>query len=139
MIQNIQNTEGKLMLLSLNFSSDVPIYMQIRNQIVVAISTGTLEPGERLPTIRNLALETGINTMTVNKAYQLLKQEGYITTDRRNGAMVNGTFHDTKTLSQKSMDYLKVVISEARLTGISEEEFNHICHIMYSEGNMNDG
>ena len=56
------------MILALDFSSDVPIYMQIRNQIVMGISEGKLAPGDKLPTIRNLAAESGINSMTVNKA-----------------------------------------------------------------------
>ena len=62
------------MLLSLDFSSDIPIYQQIRNQIIIAISDGKLLPGDQLPTIRNLADQSGINMMTVSKAYQLLKQ-----------------------------------------------------------------
>ena len=45
------------MLLQLNFSSDAPIYQQIRNQVVTAIASGELKPGERLPTIRALAEE----------------------------------------------------------------------------------
>lgn len=119
------------MLLSLDFSSDVPIYLQIRNQIVVGISNGTLSPGEKLPTIRNLALEIGINTMTVNRAYQQLKQEGYIITDRRNGACISNDFHASKTLSKKALASLKIVISEAKLNGIPENEFLNICRGMY--------
>ena len=76
------------MLLKFDFGSNVPIYMQLRNQVVIAIAEGVLAPGEQLPTIRALAEESGINMMTVSKAYQLLKQEGYITTDRRSGAVV---------------------------------------------------
>ena len=79
------------MLLQLDFSSDLPIYLQIRNQIVLGIAGGKLAPGERLPTIRALADEAGVNMMTVSKAYQLLKQEGYISTDRRSGAVVSET------------------------------------------------
>lgn len=119
------------MLLSLDFSCDIPIYMQIRNQIVVGISNGTLSPGERLPTIRNLAMEIGINTMTVNKAYQLLKQEGYIIADRRNGATVNHVFNSSKQLTAKTSDSLKMVISEAKINGISENEFLNLCKEMY--------
>jgi len=121
------------MILSLDFSCDLPIYMQIRNQIVIGISEGSLAPGERLPTIRSLAIEIGINTMTVNKAYQLLKQEGYITADRRNGATVNQVFNSSKVLPQKTLDSLKMVISEARLTNISEIEFLKICADMYKD------
>lgn len=121
------------MILSLDFSCDVPIYMQIRNQIVIGISDGSLTPGERLPTIRSLAIEIGINTMTVNKSYQLLKQEGYITADRRSGATVNNVFNSSKVLSQKTLDSLKIVVSEARLNGISENEFIKICGEMYKD------
>ena len=121
------------MILSLDFSCDVPIYMQIRNQIVIGISDGSLAPGERLPTIRSLAIEIGINTMTVNKSYQLLKQEGYITADRRSGATVNNVFNSSKVLPQKILDSLKMVISEARLNGISENEFLKIGREMYKD------
>lgn len=74
------------MLLQLDFNSDTPIYQQIRDQIVLGIADGSLESGQRLPTIRALADEAGINMMTVSKAYQLLKQEGYIQTDRAAGS-----------------------------------------------------
>ena len=76
------------MILNFDFSSSIPLYMQLRNQIVIGIAEGKLMPGEKLPTIRGLAEESGINMMTVSKAYQLLKQEGYIHTDRRSGAVV---------------------------------------------------
>ena len=56
------------MLLQLDFSSDLPIYLQIRNQIVLGIASGALVPGERLPTIRTLADEAGGIMMTVSKA-----------------------------------------------------------------------
>ena len=74
--------------MKLDFAGSVPIYQQIRDQIVQAVAEGIFTDGDKLPTIRALAGEIGVNTMTVNKAYQLLKQEGYIITDRRSGAVV---------------------------------------------------
>ena len=68
------------MVICIDEVSEIPIYKQIRNQIVLGISDGRLQPGEQLPTVRALAEEIGINSMTVNKAYALLKQEGYIVT-----------------------------------------------------------
>lgn len=76
------------MLITLDFASSVPIYVQLRNQIVMGIGKGNLKIGESLPTVRQLAQDAGVNTMTVNKTYQLLKQEGYIEIDRRHGAKV---------------------------------------------------
>lgn len=74
----------------LYLSSEIPIYVQLRNQIVMGIAKGQLRAGESLPTVRRMAADAGINTMTVNKAYQLLKAEGYIEIDRRHGAAVKG-------------------------------------------------
>lgn len=70
------------MLFRLDFQSAVPIYRQIRDQVVLAVAQGELTPGERLPTTRALAEDAGVNVMTVSKAYQLLKAEGYLVTDR---------------------------------------------------------
>ena len=121
------------MLLQLDFSSDVPIYLQIRNQIVLGIADGKLTPGERLPTIRTLADEAGVNMMTVSKAYQLLKQEGYISTDRRSGAVVSETAGAKQGIPAAMRDSLRLIVSEAKLRGVSYEEFTALCRTLYSE------
>lgn len=64
------------MIIELDMSSSTPIYVQLRNQIVKGIGKGELKTGEKLPTVRQLASDAGVNTMTVNKAYQILKNEG---------------------------------------------------------------
>lgn len=115
------------MIIAINEYSDIPIYIQIRNQIVLGISDGRLAPGEQLPTVRALAEEMGVNSMTVNKAYQMLKQEGYIYTDRRNGAKVREQLAFSKELPTESKELLQRVISEAKIRGISKEEFQKIC------------
>ena len=107
------------MVICIDEVSEIPIYKQIRNQIVLGISDGRLQPGEQLPTVRALAEEIGINSMTVNKAYALLKQEGYIVTDRRNGARIRNEFDQGKYLSQTSLDNLQQIISEANIRGFS--------------------
>ena len=116
------------MIISINEMSEIPIYQQIRNQIVQGISDGRLSPGEQLPTVRGLAEEIGINSMTVNKAYSLLKQEGYIFADRRSGAK---EFAVTKELSEKSKELLQQIISEAKVSGMTKEEFFEICGKLY--------
>lgn len=77
------------MIIELDMASSTPIYVQLRNQIVKGIGKGELKTGEKLPTVRQLASDAGVNTMTVNKAYQILKNEGFIRTDRRLGAFVS--------------------------------------------------
>ena len=110
------------MVIKIDEYSDVPIYMQIRNQIVIGISNGELAPGEQLPTVRALALEMGINTMTVSKVYQLLKSEGYILTDRKNGARVRESINKSGVLSEENKTDLKRIISEARLSGVTKKD-----------------
>lgn len=124
------------MILALDFSSDIPIYQQIRNEIVKAIAAGEFREGEKLPTVRALAQEAGINTMTVNKAYQLLKQEGYIITDRRNGAMVhrpeeqvNDRLREEKR--NKLAEELKLIVAEAKLNNMKEEELVALLQKLY--------
>lgn len=117
------------MLLHLDMAGDTPIYQQIRNQIVMGIAAGELRPGERLPTIRALATESGINVMTVNKAYALLKQEGYINADRRGGTVVAGG--GGSTLPERSLEALGVIASEARLAGLDRAGFLEICRALY--------
>lgn len=119
------------MLIQIDFSSEIPIYQQIRNEIVMGIADGRLQPGEKLPTIRALADEFGVNTMTVNKAYALLKQEGYIIADRRAGASVAGT--PKGGITTEYAQQLRLLISEAKLQGITQEEFLHYCATIFQE------
>ena len=76
------------MLVHFDFTSGVPLYRQLRDQIVLAVAEGRLRPGEKLPPVRILAEESGVNVMTVSKAYQQLKAEGYLQTDRRGGSVM---------------------------------------------------
>lgn len=121
------------MVIILNDDSDVPVYLQIRNQIIIGISDGRLAPGEKLPTVRALAEEIGINSMTVNKAYQLLKQEGYILTDKRNGARVRESFEKRGGLSPETGAQLQRIISEAKISGMSKEDFFKECSRYFGE------
>ena len=112
------------MLLRLDFSSDVPIYQQIRNQVVTAIASGQLVPGDKLPTIRALAEETGINMMTASKAYQQLKAEGYITTGRRDGATVR---IPGRGAAPETVEGLRLRLCELRLAGMERTDILELC------------
>ena len=109
------------MIIRIDELSDVPIYMQIRNQIVMGISSGELAAGEQLPTVRALAMEMGINTMTVSKSYQLLKTEGYIMTDRKNGARVRMEIKQQGEMPEANKTELRRIVSEARISGVAKE------------------
>ncbi|MCL6521684.1 MAG: GntR family transcriptional regulator [Firmicutes bacterium] len=76
------------MLLKIDLESERPIYLQIRDQVVAAIARGELAEGERLPSIRQLAADLGVNVHTVHRAYDLLRQQGFLRVRGRGGAVV---------------------------------------------------
>ena len=77
------------MLIEIDFNSDEAIYVQLCNQIIMGIATEQLKVGETLPSVRQLADTIGINMHTVNKAYSVLRQEGFLSIDRRRGAVIS--------------------------------------------------
>ena len=118
------------MLLRLDFGSEIPIYQQIRNQIVQGIAQGRLAPGEKLPTVRALAEECGVNVMTVSKAYQLLKAEGYLHTDRRGGTVVCRPQGGLQP-APETLRGLQLRLSELKLAGFDEQQALELCRTLY--------
>lgn len=78
------------MYIVVNDMVDEPLYMQIRSQIIADIARGDLAAGDALPSVRRLASDLGINLHTVNKAYAVLRDEGYIVVRGRAGAFIAG-------------------------------------------------
>ncbi|MFI3237439.1 MAG: GntR family transcriptional regulator [Lachnospiraceae bacterium] len=122
------------MIITLDMKSATPIYVQLRNQIVLGIGNGSLKLGEQLPTVRQLASEIGVNNMTVSKAYGILKQEGFIETDRRNGAKIaiSSKLLHQGYFEEKIEDELKLLITEAKLCGCSNAEILEHCRSLIS-------
>lgn len=123
------------MIIELDMNSDVPIYVQLRNKIVMGIGHGELKIGESLPTVRQMAQDIGINTMTVNKAYKILKKEGYIEVDGRHGAKVNPNLLDKVEFKEKLEKDLELLIAESGIKGVKKDEFLKICSELFD--NMN--
>ncbi|MFR3138293.1 MAG: GntR family transcriptional regulator, partial [Lachnospira pectinoschiza] len=110
-----------------------PIYVQLRNQIVMGIGRGELKLGESLPTVRQLAQDIGVNTMTVNKAYQILKTEGYIKIDRRHGAIVSDNIDMDIVFREKLENELELLLAEAAINGMDKNDFLSMCNEIYSK------
>lgn len=121
------------MILTLDTTSTTPIYVQLRNQIVTGIGRGELKAGEHLPTVRQLAADIGVNTMTVNKTYQLLKMEGFIEIDRREGATVCPAKQNPAAYREKLEKELELLSAEASLKGMSQEEFLSLCSDIFGQ------
>ncbi len=82
------------MILSIDPGASTPAYEQIRDQVVAAAAAGTLRPGTRLPTVRQLAGDLGLAANTVARAYRVLEAEGHVATRGRNGTIVLGRRED---------------------------------------------
>lgn len=121
------------MIIELDMNSSTPIYVQLRNQIVMGIGRGELKLGESLPTVRQLAQDIGVNTMTVNKAYQILKTEGYIKIDRRHGAIVSDNIDMDIVFREKLENELELLLEEAAINGMDKNDFLSMCNEIYSK------
>ncbi|AOZ92342.1 GntR family transcriptional regulator [Paenibacillus crassostreae] len=123
------------MIINLDMQSDIPIYTQLMNQIIEGIAHGDLQPGEALPSVRGLASDIGVNLHTVNKAYTMLKQEGFIQIHRQKGVVIqpDGMPEITPEYELKQYNQLKPIIAEAICRGMSEEQMLDITEQIYRE------
>jgi len=121
-----QNLKTPVFIL-LEFSSETPLYQQIRDQIVVAIADGHLSDGSPLPTTRQMASDFGINFHTVNKAYDLLRREGFVSMTRKHGSFVR---RETKTDFRRIEDWgerLRTLLAEGVARGLSADKMLVFC------------
>ena len=120
------------MYVEIDFNSDEAIYIQLRNQIIYGIATSQLQEGENLPSVRDLAEHIGINMHTVNKAYAILRQEGYLKLDRRKGAVIAVDMNKLQATEEMKND-LRVVLAKAFCKNISCEEAHEIVNEIFNE------
>ncbi len=120
------------MILEVDFNSEEALYIQLRNQIIVGIATNRLKEGESLPSVRQLAESIGINMHTVNKAYTVLKQEGFVKVDRRRGAVIAIDADRISDLAQMR-ESLRVILARASCRNISREEVHALIDEIYEE------
>ncbi|MDU5511444.1 GntR family transcriptional regulator [Enterococcus gilvus] len=106
------------MIIEIDSHSEEPIYLQLRKQIIIGIARGELKPNEQLPTVRQFADELGVNTMTVSKGYQQLREEGYLITDRRKGTLVASLPVTSKKTDEEQ---LTLVLAELYLSEPDEQ------------------
>ena len=116
-------------------SSMVPIYEQVVNQIKAQIISGELKDGDILPSVRNMAAELRISSLTVKKAYDFLEEEGLVTTVHGKGTFVNAADSQMAAEARRKAieDDLSLVISKAFTVGLSEEELKEIFEIILED------
>jgi len=89
------------MEIEIEFQSGIPLYEQIAHQVLELIESGTLSPGDQLPTTRKLAVKLGVNFNTVARAYRMLDQGEIISTQHGRGTFILEQRNKTRTRKQK--------------------------------------
>lgn len=120
------------MLIEIDFNSDEAIYVQLQNQIIMGIAMDMIREGDPLPSVRQLADTVGINMHTVNKAYTILKQEGFIRLDRRKGAVIAIDVDKARALLEMK-ERLRILLAKGSCKNISKEEVHALVDEIYDE------
>jgi DNA-binding transcriptional regulator YhcF (GntR family) len=112
------------MIIQIDFNSSEAIYMQLRNQIIMGIATSALREGDTLPSVRQMAESIGINMHTVNKAYALLQDEGFLMIGRRGTVIVVNDDHERalRTLRED----LTIALAKACCRSVTRDEVHAI-------------
>ena len=120
------------MVIEIDFNSEEAIYLQLTNQIIMGIVTSRLQEGDSLPSVRQLAETIGINMHTVNKAYTLLRQEGFVSIDRRRGAVIAVDADKLKALEEMKQNLL-VALARGCCRNVTREEVHQLIDDIFDE------
>lgn len=119
-------------IVRIDFNSDEAIYLQVKNQIILGIANAEIRDGDNLPSVRELADTIGINMHTVNKAYTILKQEGYVKLDRRRGAVISVDCDKIQAINELS-NQMRALIARAICKNISCDEIHEIVDSIFRD------
>lgn len=120
------------MIIEIDFNSDEALYLQLCNQIIMGIATAQFHEGDSLPSVRQLADTIGINMHTVNKAYTVLRQEGYVKVDRRKGAVIAIDI-DRIRAQEELKKQLQVILAKSSCKNITREEVHELIDEIYED------
>ena len=126
------------MYIEIDFNSDEALYLQLRNQIIIGIATSQYQEGDTLPSVRQLADTIAINMHSVNKAYSVLKQEGFVKVDRRKGAVISVDIDKLQAIEELKKD-LQVVLAKSRCKKVSKQEVHALIDEIYQNYEDNGG
>ena len=120
------------MIIEVDFDSDEAIYIQLCNQIIMGIATSVIQEGDSLPSVRQLAEAVGVNMHTVNKAYSVLKREGYISLDKRRGAVIALDIDKMEQL-EEMRHQLRIVLARGSCKNISRQEVHDLVDEIFDD------
>ena len=120
--------------MSWNFDNDRPIYTQLLEIIQMQIISGQYSPGDKLPSVRELAATANVNPNTMQKAFAALEQKGLITTQRTSGRTVTEDINMIKAVqTDLARSHITQFVQKMKELGFTKEEIKHLV-----EANMED-
>ena len=125
-------------MLTVNFSSRTPVYQQLYDDVIRLVSLGVLKSDTKLPPVRILATELGINPNTVQKAYKMLEKDGYIYSTVGRGSFVSNKLDQNLAEKIQAKNDLKESIDKAYKKGITKDEMIELVDEITSGGRVND-
>lgn len=125
-------------MIIINYNDKRPIYEQVVDRMQALILGGALEPDEKLPSVRALAMELSINPNTIQKAYHELEAAGYIYTVKGRGNFVRANDSLIQVKREHVLSELKEKILSCKEAGVSETEVRGIVDQIFGRGENDD-
>ena len=121
------------MTIIIDHGSRIPIYEQVKTQIIALINSGVLSPGDKLPSLRALASELSLNFNTIKKVFALLEADGVIESRQGAGFFVTAGAVENKNILAKAEEELRLTLARVRDAGLSEEAAMRILSDTYKK------
>lgn len=121
------------MMIIIDHGSRIPIYEQVKTQIIALINSGVLAPGDKLPSLRALASELSLNFNTIKKVFALLEADGVIESRQGAGFFVTNCAIENKNILSKAEEELRLTLARVRDAGLSEEAAQAILSEIYKK------
>ena len=121
-------------MITVNFQSRTPVYQQLYDDVIRLVSVGAMSVDSKLPTVRSLATELGVNPNTVAKAYKMLESDGYIYSVVGRGSFISDKLSKKGAGKMKAMEELEVSVKTAIKKGVTKDEIYTIINKIL-EGN----
>lgn len=125
-------------MILIDYHSRIPIYEQIKEQIIMLINTGFYASGSRLPSIRNLSKELNINVNTIKRAFAELEDDGVVFSVQGKGIFVSENPLGNKKIVDCAIDEIRVALLSGKARGVSMEDVKALVDEIYKAGDSND-
>ena len=125
-------------MFEIDYRSRIPIYEQIKNEILMCIRLGVYKADDQLPSIRSISQSTGINVNTVKRAFTDLEDEGVIFTLVGRGSFVSSDAADNTSIARKALEDISHDIRSLKSKGVTKDSLIELIESIYSEEKDND-